>query len=310
MYRIIVPLDGSELSEQSLILAQSLARALKSPLELVHVLEEPVVLDLMPSLILPDKAGAERYLNRVSSGLPGDLNVTGYTVRGHPADELLRLTSHTDDDRRPLIVMSTHGRGGLGRLVFGSVADKVMRAATVPVVLVRESAHQPRVGLRNLLVPLDGSELAEAMIPLALELARDSGAALHFVRVVEPFWSGQYVGYAPEAVYLSTEQIAELENESRAEARTYLDGIANRLRDDSVRVVWEVRSGKAAEEIVRASQTTDSDLVLMSSHGRGGIRRWAFGSVTNEVLHRGIVPVLVMMPNAQRAAAQQVATTA
>jgi nucleotide-binding universal stress UspA family protein len=208
--------------------------------------------------------------------------------------------------------MSTHGRGGLGRLVFGSVADKVMRAATVPVVLVRDDGKRSPNGLRNLLVPLDGSELAEAMLPLAVEMARDSGAALHLIRVVEPFWTGQYVAYAPEAVYLSSEQIAELEAEAQAEARTYLDDTATGLRSQDIRVVWEVRVGKPADEIVRAAQTTDADLILMSSHGRGGLRRWAFGSVANEVLHRGIVPVMIMPQHllAEQPAIESVATSA
>lgn len=291
MYRVVVPLDGSTLSEQALRPAQSLAWALAAPLELVHVLEEPLMLDLLPSLMLPDRAGAEHYLQKLAAGVRPDVTVQAIVLRGNPAEELLHYSSHLPG---AVIVMSTHGRGGLGRLVFGSVADKVMRAASVPVVLIRESARRPSNGMRNLLIPLDGSELAETMLPIGVEMARRSGAALHLVRVVEPFWAGQYVAYAPEAVYLSSEQIAELEAETQAEARAYLDQIATDLRAKDIRVVWEVRVGKPADEIVRAAETTDADLVLMSSHGRGGLRRWAFGSVANEVLHRGVVPVLVV----------------
>jgi nucleotide-binding universal stress UspA family protein len=249
------------------------------------------MLDLMPSLVLPDRAGAERYLERLADEIPADVTVGTRVLRGRAADELLRHFASTPD---AIVVMSTHGRGGLGRLVFGSVADKVMRAAPVPVVLIREDGKLSSQGLRNLLVPLDGSELAEAMLPLAVELARNSGAALHLVRIVEPFWTGQYIAYAPEAVYLNSEQIGELEAEAQAEARTYLDDTATGLRAQDIRVVWEVRVGKPADEIVRAAQTTDADLILMSSHGRGGLRRWAFGSVANEVLHRGVVPVMIL----------------
>jgi nucleotide-binding universal stress UspA family protein len=295
--RIIVPLDGSELSEQALPLAQSLARALGAQIELVHILEEPIAYDLVPSLVLPDRMAAERYLAETRATLAKDIDSREFVVRGNPAEELIAFAAA---EPGATVVMSTHGRGGLGRVVYGSVADKVTRTAAVPVVLVRAAAttRAATPALRDLLVPLDGSELSEAMLPLAVDLARASGAALHVVRVVEPAWAGAMGAFGTEVAYLSPAQVNLLEQELLTDARQHLDGVTSRLRADDVRVVWEVRIGKPAEEITRAAQTIDADLILMSSHGRGGIRRWAFGSVANEVLQRSAVPVMIQLPHA------------
>jgi nucleotide-binding universal stress UspA family protein len=295
---MIVPLDGSELSERAIPIAASLARSLNGELLLIHVLEEPIAFDMVPSLILPDRTEAERYLKRVFATLPPAPQASVMVIRGNPTEELLRLAEETPDT---IIVMSTHGRGGLGRVVFGSVADKVMRGATTPVVLVRDGGKTITNGILNLLVPLDGSELAEQIIPLAEKLTKHGGATLHLVRVVEPLLTGAYATFAAEAVYLNDEQVDDLEQELQAEARAHLDAVASALRARGARVVWEVRSGKAADEIIRAAETSNADLILMSSHGRGGIRRWAFGSIANEVIHRGVAPVLVMPPGAQLA---------
>lgn len=290
--RIIVPLDGSELAEHALPLAESLAQAQGGILELVHILEEPVMLDLLPSLAIPNRLAAEQYLRSVAARIDAT-DVRTFTVRGNPAEELIRATNGDPDT---IIVMSTHGRGGLGRVVFGSVADKVVRGAAVPVVLIRDGMPLPRARLATLLVPLDGSMLSEEALPLALELARGTDATISLVRVVDPFWTSSFVAELPEAPYLSPSQIADVEQQSIADARQYLDLVATDLRARDVRVVWEVRIGRPADEITRAAETMAADLVLLSTHGRGGFRRWALGSVMNEVVHAGQIPVLAIPP--------------
>jgi nucleotide-binding universal stress UspA family protein len=293
MRKIIVALDGSELSERSLGLGQELARSFTGELVLVHVLEEPVLLDLVPSLVVPDRAAAEQYLCDLAARVDGSVAVRAAVLRGNATAELLRLA---EEEPEAILAMSTHGRGGLGRLMYGSVADKVLRAAPVPVALVRGTAPSGMTGLHNLLVPLDGSRLSEEVLPLAVDLTRQTGATLSLARVVEPFWHAPYVAYTPEAMYLDAEQLAEIETELLEDARGYLDQIAGELREQGVRVLWEVRLGRPADEIIRMAETTDADLLLLSTHGRGGIRRWALGSVTEEVLHRGITPLLVIPP--------------
>lgn len=293
---VIVPLDGSELSRHAVGLATTLARARSGSLTLVHVIDEPAFSDLPPAMAVEDRANAEQYLASIASSIEEGMPVKTHILTGNPTEELLRFA-----DRAPgsMIAMSTHGRGGFGRVMFGSVADKIVRGSKVPVALVRDEHDIPRGQLRTILVPLDGSPLSEAALPYATELAAGTGATLALVRVIDPFWQSAFVAEVPEAVYLSQQQIDELEEQARAEARADLDQLATQLRADGLRVVWEVRSGRPADEIARVAETTAADLILISTHGRGGIRRWAFGSVTNELLHRGNVPILAVPPGAR-----------
>jgi nucleotide-binding universal stress UspA family protein len=295
MNRIIVPLDTSELSERALVLGQMLARTYGSELEIIHVLEEPDAFDLVPSRLIPDRAAAEKYLNDIAATIANDVPTVTKVLPGSPADALLRHVRGAGD---VLVVMSTHGRGGLGRLMFGSVADKVLRGASVPVALVRGGTAPQDMALHNILVPLDGSRLSEEALTAAVDVAERSDAAITLVRVVEPIWAASYGAFA-EGSMLAAANILDVEEQLRADARAYLDSIATRLRDNGLRVAWEVRGGRPADEIIRATETISADLIVISTHGHGGMRRFALGSVTNEVLHRGTTPVLAIPPMAQ-----------
>ena len=295
MKTVIVPLDGSELSQHAVSLATTLARARRGSITLVHVVDEPAFSDLPPAMTVEDRANAEQYLAFVAASIGEGVKVETRILTGNPTEELLRFADRTPE---AMIAMSSHGRGGFGRVMFGSVADKVIRGSKVPVALVRDEHSVRNENLRTILVPLDGSPLSETALPYATELAAGTGATLALVRVIDPFWQAAFVAEVPESVYLSQQQIEKLEEQSRAEARAALDAMATQLRSDGLRVVWEVRSGRPADEIARVAETTDADLILISTHGRGGFRRWAFGSVTNELLHRGTTPILAIPPGA------------
>lgn len=182
-HRILVPLDGSELAELALAPAGLLARRFRAQLWLVSVLV-PVPLESGSSVRLARTAvdQAQDYLQDVQRRLEADgLAVRAIVRWGDPAGEIL-ATAH--ESRAVLIAMATHGRGGLGRWMIGSVADRVVRAATIPVLVVpaRAAARQP--GFHRLLVPLDGSALAEAALPHALLLARTFNATVELLSVV------------------------------------------------------------------------------------------------------------------------------
>jgi nucleotide-binding universal stress UspA family protein len=302
MNRIIVPLDGSMLAERALGLAGMFARSYNARIELIHVLEEPIAFDLMPGMLVTERADVERYLQRVVEQLPADLSVTSYVIRGEPVHELLELTISDTDS---MFVMSTHGRGGLGRLMFGSVSDKLLRHSSVPVALIRSPVELRHHSFTNILVPLDDAQYAESALPIALDLAIRSDATVGLLRVCEPFWNSPYVATAPEFMYFTSDQVSELEQACLDDARRYLNLIADRGRAEGARLVWEVRSGKPADEIIRAAETTGADLIVLSTHGRGGVRRLALGSVTNEVLHRGTTPILALPPRAVERESEQ-----
>jgi nucleotide-binding universal stress UspA family protein len=292
MNTIIVPLDGSKLSERALGFSEGFARAYGARIAIVHVLEESMANDLFPSVVIPDRSAAEAYLLKIAESMPSDLNVSSFVLRGSAVDTLIGLT---EDEPESMFVMSTHGRSGLGRLMLGSVADKVLRDSLVPVALVR-GAGAPSRRLHSLLVPLDGSSSSEAALTVAVDLAQRTGATLALVTVCEPFWISPYAAAAPEMASLNDERVSEIEREALNDARAYLDREASEIRSQGIRVVWEVRFGKPADEILRASRTTEADLVVMATHDRRGIRRLSLGGVTNEVLHRGTTPILTIPP--------------
>jgi len=290
MDRIIVPLDGSPLAEQALEMARYLAHALQSSLLLAHVVESPPV----PGIAEPDREEAERYLAVVAQHI-ADVDTVPVATRvlfGPVAETLLSLAR---EQPRTMIVMSSHGRGGVSRLLFGSVSDQVIRRASVPVLIVRA----PLISgdrMRHVLVPLDGSPLAEAALSLGMAIARATGATLGLVRVAEVYSLAPYAGLSGTVIPVNDDLLAEWTEQVRDEARAYLDAIVEEHRTPDTHIVWEVRVGRPAEEIIRAAQTTGADLIVMSTHGRGGLQRWAFGSVTDEVLRSRTVPVLVVPP--------------
>ncbi|MEX2314983.1 MAG: universal stress protein [Thermomicrobiales bacterium] len=293
MNTVIVPLDGSDLSARALGLGEVFAQAMGARLALVHVLEEPIVFDLVPSLLIPDRMAAEAYLRRVATEVTSGAEVSTYVVRGNPVDALIALTR---DEPESMLVMTTHGRSGLGRLMLGSVADKVVRESAVPVALVRGSGAPRRRSLHSLLVPLDGSMFSEEALPFAVDLARRCDASLGLVNICDPFWVSPHLTVVPEQADGREGRLADVDRQALASGRSYLERVAEGIRSQGISVRWEVRFGKPADEIVRAAETTEADLIVMTTHGRGGVRRLAFGSVANEVLHRGTIPILMLPP--------------
>lgn len=190
-----------------------------------------------------------------------------------------------------LIVMASQGRGGAGRVVFGSVADTVSRRADCPTLIVR-GGERPATApsLSRLVVPLDGSPLAEGALPMAARLADTLGVPIHLVRVVAPDqWRATLLAEldAPEAY-------ERREEEAVRQAETYLAGQVQGLRDRDLMASSEVRTGSPAAVVLET--VVPGDLIVLSSHGRGGPRRWVLGSVAEQLVRRAPAPVLVVRP--------------
>jgi nucleotide-binding universal stress UspA family protein len=194
--------------------------------------------------------------------------------------------------------MCTHGRNTLGRLAFGSVADRVMREGNVPVVLVGAAGAARSGAIGTVIVPLDGSKLAETVLPLATEVAASSGATLSLVRVVDPQAEPAPLLERgdPDGWYRSADHIRELEHQAVEDARAYLERVAERLRRSHANTAWEVRTGHPASELTRAAETSAAPLLMLATRGRSGLSRWVLGSVTTDVVRRSRAPVLVLPP--------------
>ena len=314
---MLVPLDGSELAEVVFTYAKELAGRLDLDIILLHVTRQAAE-NTMPMR----KAYIERAVEAIQRqsreiqkkiatkkrGKP--IEVRGEVVIGYPADEILRFA---DENKVDLILMATHGRSGIKRWTMGSVADKILRATKIPVWLVRAGIPEEIVHGQwptTILLPLDGSEQAESVLPHAETLAKQRGIEqvdVVLLRVCEPPSRPSYylaepgVTYAPlsepEAIeshinwqkYLDDEMV-----KSKQAAEKYLEKIKKRFQDSNISVRSEILEGRAAEEIVEYANKNPFNLIVMSTHPRSGLRRLVYGSVTENVLQGVNRPVLLV----------------
>jgi len=301
--RMLVPLDGSELAEVAFTYAKNLACSLRgTEVILLHVYS-PEESGLVPKHRAYIEQAADtigRQSERVQeTGVQSRaraIKALGGLAMGNPAEEILRYADMNDID---LILMATHGRSGISRWATGSVAYKVLRASKVPVWLVRagiaEEIIEDKLPSRTILIPLDGSKLAESVLPHVEALAKqwaDGKVEVVLLRVCQPpVVSSDY----PSDMPLSWEEHVELETaKCKLVAGPYLAEIEKRLKEAGLKVHQEVPLGKPAEAIIDYALSNRVSLIAMITHGRSGISRWAYGSVAEEVMLGAFTPVLLV----------------
>lgn len=290
MYRVITPLDQSPLAEPALILSSRLTERLRGTLELVHVIDSSVPTEQSVAHAVTD---ARCYLNEVADRYRGNTRVEVRVLCGQPVEELLRFFNRRGDET--IVVMNRHGRTALRRTSFGSVAVSLMRGTRVPLLLASDAHPNCAVDLSEILVPLDGSDIASSAIPLALEIA-GSQSRLCLMRVVQPRDDHSRSVIARHSEQLDATRTHDIATVAIDEAREFLLRTATRLRRSGVNVSWEVRFGDPSNEIVRAATTSGAQLIVMATHGLGGARHWTFGSVTESVIRHGTTPILIVPP--------------
>ena len=311
MYRkVIVPLDGSELAEEVLPHVVEMIRGRDSQVYLLSVtpvmrgVARPVV-DLRPDGEERQRVEQElkEYLRKVASRLESVAAEVEATVRsGRPADEILTFADNVGAD---LIAMTTHGRSGIRDWIFGSVADRILRGATCPVLLVRAGQTKLRTTYQRILIPLDGSELAEQVLPYVKALIRSS-RTFPSEEVTHIFLlSVLTTGLGDRTVTLLTSYPPGLQLSSTAlryaevEMQRYLRSVAAVLRDHGVIVHIGVRQGAPAYEILTYAAEVEADLIGMTTHGLSGLSRWVYGNVAGKVLRGAHSPVLLIRPTSE-----------
>jgi nucleotide-binding universal stress UspA family protein len=305
MYRaILAPLDGSALSEKALSIACEIARRSGARLHLAFVTVQamaapifvvglPVVDDELHSLgRLHDRAYLEQLRDRLSA--EHDLPITVAVLDSDDDDQTIPslLAAYAAANGIDLIVMTTHGRGGLSRLWLGSVADALVRLSPAPLLLLRsqEQAEPAKPAPpRHILIPLDGSARSEEILASALALGQLLRAEYTLLHVIVPALLG------PAAPFTTpTDFNPERTDREQAEAERYLEQVAARLREAGATVrTRAVVAGQVASAILEESQREGSDLIAMSTAGRSGIRRLLIGSVADKVLRRAEAPLLL-----------------
>lgn len=283
---VIVPLDGSELAEQALPYAEAIARKSNAPLHLMRVVPPDAAASLENESRTYLREKAKDYGDRVQ-----------ISVRvGHPAEQIV---DGADEMIDPVIIMTTHGRSGIGRWLYGSVADKVVRGSGAPVLLIRSGAKDGRAEtVKTILVSLDGSDHSEAAIPYGKEIARVFDAELVLVRVAETTQIYGMLGNEPLAP-ASADTFNEIGKRLVQEAQDYLTAAAEPLRKDGVNVRTETLEGFAADQLLALERETPIDLIVMATHGRSGIGRLVFGSVAERILKVGTTPVMMIKPKGE-----------
>jgi nucleotide-binding universal stress UspA family protein len=310
-HRVVIPLDGSELAEDVLPHVAELIRGRDSQVFLLSV--TPVMKGAIPPFVdlRPKRDDQQRvaqelegYLRTVAGPLAPVAADIQVNVRfGRPADEILTFVGEVDAD---LIAMSTHGRSGLGHWVFGTVTDRVLRGTECPVLLVQAEHTQPHASYQRVVVPLDGSELAEQVLPYVqalvcapqtapLQGAFSGNPHVFLISVLATGLGERTVALLtsyPPGLQLTTTALDRAE----VQLRGYLRSVATALRSQGIAAQIAVRRGVPADEILSYAVEVEADAIAMTTHGLSGMSRWVYGDVAGKVLQGAHSPVLLVRP--------------
>jgi nucleotide-binding universal stress UspA family protein len=293
--RLLIPLDGSTTAEASLPYARTLARTLKIPVELLGVVDITVLTSQLfrgsgyfEPIVAESARSTEEYLKHVAKTFPGD-NVRCIIETGKAEDVIIEKGGSD----ATLTAMATHGRSGINRLLLGSVAEKVLRSSINPLLLIRageETNSEGHAALRSVIVPLDGSELAELVLSPVVQLASALKLEIILLRAY----------HIPVTTYAGMEDYYPVDYERisvalRDEAQSYLESKVRELKRNGIeKVSFAIAEGSGAGEIVGLGQRTPDNLIAMCTHGRSGVKRWVLGSVTEKVVRLSRDPVLII----------------
>jgi nucleotide-binding universal stress UspA family protein len=295
--KIVIPLDGSPVAEAALPYARALARGGSLPVELLSVID----LDEMARHIAAERGlfldtlddfethRRNDYLSALAKSFAG-VQVTWRVERGEAASTIVESAAA---DKAALVCMATHGRSGLQRWLLGSVAEKVLRASENPLLLVRASDSVPVTGVKTLdaiIVPLDGSSIAEQVLPAVAELAKGLDLEVIFFRAYNIPYGSFYEGGGSYAVDLQRlSSVIETDVEHYLEERRDVFAKAGLAK-----LAYASKEGLAADAIIDFARNKPDGLIAICSHGRSGVRRWALGSVTETVVRHARNPVLIL----------------
>jgi nucleotide-binding universal stress UspA family protein len=297
---ILMPLDGSPFAEQAVPLASRIAQRSGSKLRLAFVHKTPAApvdsaaAKLFTSIETVTRKAERAYLRGIQAKLrEGGIRLSSaVTLTGDPGPALAQYAREMEID---LVVMATHGRGGIRRAWLGSVADHLIRHLEVPVLLVRPAegaAPQGRLGAGRILVPLDGSPLAEEALNAGAALARIWGTELTVLQVVPPVLLS-----SDPALPVPTAYDEELTEMCRTQAQDYLNDVVEGIHAQGLRATGVAVVGwSAVDSILEVARPEQIALIVLATHGRGGLRRLALGSVADKLVRGADVPVLVYRP--------------
>jgi nucleotide-binding universal stress UspA family protein len=292
---ILLPLDGSQLAESAIPVAAYLAEAVKAQVTLLHVIEKNAPEKIHGQKHLVNEGEACDYLAAVAENcFPKDIKV----YRHVHTDEVERVSAsivqHSDELDPDLIVMCAHGQSGLHDFMLGSIAQQVIAAGSVPVLLLRpkESDNGQFTGFKNILVALDGNSEHESGFDAAVELALELKAALHLIQVV-PTLSTLSVKQSATGTLLPATTTALLEIDEDT-AQEYLAEKLKLLQEKGIEASAEVERGDPAKQVVQSPVAHASDLIVLGTHGKSGLNAFWTGSVAPKIVEQATIPILLV----------------
>jgi nucleotide-binding universal stress UspA family protein len=310
--KMLVPLDGSKLAEEVFPYAKALASRLRLELHFLNVslLEESATLPMRQTYVEKMAEIVSSQINEYPKRTESQNENTpvmafGKAVIGYPPDEILKYADANEID---IILIATHGHSGIKRWMLGSVAHKIIHASKVPVWLVRSGVPNDIIfdqqAQRTILVPLDGSKMAESVLPYAEALVKQRGPVpieIVLLSVCEPDLLPEISYYIqteyPPSRPLKHEEYVKQETEKTIQAcRSYLAQMAAKLAQKEIKVRTEVLTGNPSEELIKYANKNQLQLIVMASHGRSGFSHLTIGSVAEKVLYGVNVPVFLITP--------------
>ena len=292
---LLVPLDGSTLAEVALPYAAFIAGKLNATITLIHVIEHNPPQTVHGSTHLTDAETAQRYLDDVAvRAFPPGLRVDKHVHTSEVSEVARSIVEHAGEFKPDLIVMCTHGSGGLRDFLVGSIAQQVISLGTTDVLLIPPGDGGPvqPFGCRKVLVPLDGEAEHEQGIQTAIDFAGLCFSEVHLLIVVHT--PGTLTGQRAAASRMLPGATAELLNLTEQRAQDYLQDKIAALQQTGLTVTAEVARGDPAKTIVSAAHRMNVDVIVLSTHGKSGMDAFWEGSVAPKVSNQSDVPLLLV----------------
>lgn len=297
--KILVPTDFSEYSEYALQYANAFANISGGVIECVHVVDTTFLGDGGVGGVYVSSADLARSIESVKQQAQKELNhfvrkekllgteVKPHLRQGHAADEIVKLSEEIGAD---LIIIPTHGRSGLDRLVFGGTCDKVLRFSKVPVLAIKHPEHEAltkdgKLNIKSVLCPIDFSTFSHGALPLAREICKQFGATMTLAHIVDTRFD--YPEWTAQVAMNNSEHLLKAAKENLDRAAKEMGGIKTEIL---------VSLGVPHRTLVDATKNDKVDLVVIPTHGRKGVAHALLGSVAEKVVRGAHCPVLVTRP--------------
>jgi nucleotide-binding universal stress UspA family protein len=292
---LLVPLDGSKLAEAALPAAARLAEILGARVTLVHVIERDAPQEIHGERHLTSPDEARSYLDETAiRAFPAGMQVEKHVHTSEVSNVAQSIVEHVGELGPDLIVMCTHGRGGLRRWMFGRIAQQVVNRGTTPVLLIQPTAAEtaPTFDCRRLLVALDGNPEHEEGIEVAAALAMLCRAELYLLMVVHTF--GTLAGEQAASAKMLPGATYALLDMAEHDAEEYLLRHVKQLEAKGLSVSARVIRGGPATTIAGAAEKANIDLIVLATHGKTGMEAFWSGSATPNVTSRTSIPLLLV----------------